>query len=273
MPHEYHPEYIQARRVLLDALEALGKHRKAVVLVGAQAIYHRVGAGHLLVAAFTTDGDLALNPNVLDDEPILAEGLLAAGFTLAVKPGTWARDDVQIDLMVPMALGGPGRRSARLGPHGTEVARKAKGLEAAIIDNSVVTLTALDPSDTRAVDVAVAGLGSPLVAKLHKLAEREPTPARWSPKDGLDVLRILQAADLGQLGMTLTGLERHEVAGPITGEARAFLRSLFGTRHAHGTAMAVRASHEVEDAATIALTCETLAARLLSAWDSAFAAP
>ncbi len=273
MPHEYDPEYVEARRVLLDALEALGRHRKAVVLVGAQAIYHRVGAGNLLVAEFTTDGDLALNPDMLDDEPLLAEGLLSASFSLAVEPGTWARDDVQIDLMVPMSLGGPGRRSARLGPHGTEVARKAKGLEAAIIDNSIVTLTALSPSDTRAVEVAVAGLGALLVAKLHKLAEREPTPARWSPKDGLDVLRILQAADLGQLGVTLAGLERHEIAGPITGEARLFLRSLFGTQDAHGSAMAVRASHEVENGATIAQSCETLASRLLSAWEGALAAP
>lgn len=273
MPREYDPEYVEARRVLLDALEALGVHRKAVVLVGAQAIYHHVGAGTLLVAEFTTDVDLALNPHVLDDEPLLAEGLLAAGFRLAVNPGTWARDGVQIDLLVPMALGGPGRRSARLGSHGGEVARKAKGLEAAIVDNSIVTLTALDPSDTRTVDVAVASLGALLVAKLHKLAEREQTPARWAPKDGLDVLRILQAADLGQLGTTLAGLERHEIAGPITGEARPFLRSLFGTQAAHGTAMAVRASYEVENAATIAQACETLAARLLSAWEGALAAP
>jgi hypothetical protein len=43
------PEYIAARRVLLDALEALGAHRKAVVLVGAQAIYLHVGEGDLAV--------------------------------------------------------------------------------------------------------------------------------------------------------------------------------------------------------------------------------
>lgn len=47
MAREYDPEYVEARRVLLDALEALGNHRKAVVLVGAQAIYQRVGAGNL----------------------------------------------------------------------------------------------------------------------------------------------------------------------------------------------------------------------------------
>lgn len=33
---------------------------------------------------------MRLNRNGLDDEPLLAEGLLAARFSLAVKPGTWA---------------------------------------------------------------------------------------------------------------------------------------------------------------------------------------
>lgn len=268
MPGAHDPEYVLARRILLDALEALGNHRKAVVLVGAQAIYLRVGEGELQVAPFTSDGDLALNPSVLDDEPILAGALRAAGFALAAKPGTWARDKVQIDLLVPSSLGGPGRRSARLGPHGTEVARKAKGLEAALVDNGVVTLPALDPADTRTVEVAVAGLGALLVAKLHKLAEREPEPGRWSPKDGLDVLRILQNADPALLGATLTGLERHTLAGPITREARSYLRHLFGTRDAHGAAMAVRATVGLEDAATIASACAALANELLTAWNS-----
>ena len=42
--------YVIARRVLLDALDALGGHRDAVVLVGAQAIYLRVGEADLAVA-------------------------------------------------------------------------------------------------------------------------------------------------------------------------------------------------------------------------------
>jgi hypothetical protein len=60
-----------------------------------------------------------------------------------------------------------------LGPHGTEVARKAKGLEAAIVDNSIHHLTALDAADARTFEVAIAGLAALLVAKLHKIAERE----------------------------------------------------------------------------------------------------
>lgn len=73
MPGEHDREHVEARRVLLDALEAPGRHRKAVVLVGAQAIYQRVGEGELQVAPSTCDGDLALNPSELDDEPLLAE--------------------------------------------------------------------------------------------------------------------------------------------------------------------------------------------------------
>ena len=54
------PEYIQARTVLLDALDALGPHREATILVGAQAVYVHSGDGDFAVAPMTTDSDLAL---------------------------------------------------------------------------------------------------------------------------------------------------------------------------------------------------------------------
>lgn len=220
------------------------------------------------MAPFTSDGDLALNPDVLDDEPLLVEALLAAGFSLTVKPGTWARHAVQIDLMVPSAVGGTGRRSARIGPHGTEVARKAKGLEAALVDYGVFTLAALDPADARTIEVAIAGRSALLVAKLHKLAEREGTLARWSSKDGLDALRIVQGGDLAKIGAVLAGLEAHPIVGAVTREARALLRRLFGTSSAHAAAMAVRASVGVEEPDTIAAACAALAGELLVAWEA-----
>ncbi len=103
---EYDPEYVAARRVLLDALAALRAQRDAVVLVGAQAIYLRVGPGDMAVAPFTTDGDRAIDPGLLVDEPILADALRAAGFDLVVTPGTWSRAGVQVELLVPSSLGG-----------------------------------------------------------------------------------------------------------------------------------------------------------------------
>ena len=65
MPGAPDPRYVRARRVLLDALEALEEHRDAIVLVGAQAIYLHTGEGDLAVSPFTLDADLALNPAAL----------------------------------------------------------------------------------------------------------------------------------------------------------------------------------------------------------------
>ncbi len=43
------PEYVAARRVLLDALTALDGHLDNLVLVGAQAVYHHSGSADLNV--------------------------------------------------------------------------------------------------------------------------------------------------------------------------------------------------------------------------------
>lgn len=69
MPGDPDLVYVRARGVLLDALEALGDHRHAVALVGAQAIYLHTGEGDIAVAPYTTDADLALNPAILADDP------------------------------------------------------------------------------------------------------------------------------------------------------------------------------------------------------------
>ena len=260
------PEYVAARRVLLDALDALGSHRKAVVLVGAQAIYLHVGEGDLAVAPYTTDGDLAIDPRELDDEPALVATLEAAGFALTVRPGTWSMTEVQIDLLVPTTLAGSGRRGARLGVHGTEVARKATGLEAALVDHAKVQLASLDPADPRSFDVSVAGVAALMVSKLHKIAERKDDPGRLQHKDGLDTLRLLRFADTAHLAATLIKLAANPVAGQVTQQARGYLQELFGDRGGVGAQMAVRASVGLEDEAAIALSCEVLARRLLDAW-------
>jgi hypothetical protein len=56
------PIYVEARRVLLDALVALAPHRQAFVVAGAQAVYLRAGESELALAPYATDGDLALDP-------------------------------------------------------------------------------------------------------------------------------------------------------------------------------------------------------------------
>ncbi len=64
------PLYVAARRVLINALVTLAPHGKAIIVVGAQAVYLRIGLNDvaIAIAPYTTDGDLALDPSLLGDE-------------------------------------------------------------------------------------------------------------------------------------------------------------------------------------------------------------
>jgi hypothetical protein len=156
MPGVPDPLYVRARATLLDAADALSEH--FVVLVGAQAIYLHTGDADLTVAEFTTDADLTISPAELADAPLLADLLVAHGFTPREHPGGWqSRDGVYVDIMVPEALAGPGTRGARLGPHGKRAARRAKRLEGALVDREKRSIPALDSADGREVGMWVAG--------------------------------------------------------------------------------------------------------------------
>lgn len=220
------PEYVMARSVLLDALQALGTHLDALVLVGAQAVYLHTGDADLIVVPTTTDADLAIFPTKLLDEPLLEDALSDAGFELGADPGTWrGRFGVAVDLMVPEVLrGGSSRRSARLPIHGNRAARRTIGLEPALVDNEIHEIAACDATDTRAVRLRVAGPAALLVAKVTKIEERRDKPTRHTPKDGLDVLRLLQSTSSEAMARRLTDLERDPLAGAVTTAAVESLR-------------------------------------------------
>jgi len=171
MPGEPDPLYVLARRALLDGLAALKPHLNSIVVIGAQAVYLRTGPADLAVPEFTIDADLAIAPELLADTPSIGDLLEAKGFELQEDPGKWkTADGIQVALLVPDALAGPGRRGARLVGHGKRVARRAKGIEGALVDSDVREIRALDPTDRRAYRVAVAGPATLFVAKIHKIA-------------------------------------------------------------------------------------------------------
>ena len=159
--------YVRARSGLLDALDALaalGPLREAAVLVGAQAIYEytRDRAGDYAVSPFTFDADLALIPELLVDDPRVIDAMQDAGYILTDQPGIYRRDDgIQVDLLVPEAVGGRYGRGANLGVHGKRAARQVRGLEGALV-----------AEDDRAYEINVAGPAALLVAKVHKLLDR-----------------------------------------------------------------------------------------------------
>jgi hypothetical protein len=68
---------VVARRVLLDGLNALRPHLRAITVVGAQAVYLRTPGAAVASAAYTSDGDLSIDPMLLGDEPLVNEALAA----------------------------------------------------------------------------------------------------------------------------------------------------------------------------------------------------
>lgn len=270
------PLYVAARRVLLDTLTLLAPYGDAVIVVGAQAVYLRTGEGDvgITIAPYTTDGDLALNPELLSDEPDLEALMSDAGFT-AEDPGMWqivvrvGDEDVVIpvDLIVPEgASTGEGRRGARIPPHGKRATRRAVGLEAALVDHSPITVTALDPSDTRRVTVEVAGVAALLVAKAHKIHDRVEGSRknRLIDKDAADVYRIMQTVSPAAVAGTVHLLLADPMSSAVTGRALDYMRDLFGRRAGEGVTMAQRALQLAIDPEQVATLCVAFIEQLLA---------
>ena len=138
---------------------------------------------------------------------------------------------------------GGGRRGARLGVHGNRAARRAVGLEAALVDHSTLSIIALDPADARSFDVEVAGVAALLIAKAHNIRDRlgSSRPDRAADKDAVDIYRLMQSSLPGDVGVRFAELRRDPIAGPVTETAIAALAELFQRRNSAGVGMAVRA--------------------------------
>ena len=209
-----------------------------------------------------------IDPALLRDVPEIEAAMLGARFERGNRVGVWiaSRDvagvpaKVEVDLMVPDAVGGGGRRAARLPGHAKEVARKTRGLEAALIDKTVVSIRALEPADSRSFDVAIAGPAALLIAKAHKIAERvaEREQRRLEDKDALDILRLLQATETTVLARTVKTLLQADVARDVTREALAILKEHFTDARAAGPQMAVRAAGALMPADVVAASCAAL---------------
>lgn len=97
MPGEPDQLYIEARRALLDALEALKPHLDSLIVVGAQAIYLHAGEADVAVATYTKDGDVAIDPRNLGAIPHSTrrcwtlDSLRASSQAFGTAPGPWLR--------------------------------------------------------------------------------------------------------------------------------------------------------------------------------------
>ena len=268
--------YLIARRVLLDALDALGEHRDAMVLVGAQAVYLRVGDADLALAPYTTDADLVIDPHRLAEIPPLEQVLLGAGFAPASRDsvGVWltrqrtsrqVEAEIAVDLLVPLSVSpGSGRRAARLPGHHAKAARIVRGLDGAVVDADLMRLSALEPEDGRSVEVRVAGAGALLIAKAHKIDDRLGSD-RLTDKDAFDVLRLLRGTATADLADRFRRLSLDERSAAATQRGRMLLDAQFGRPQAPGIQMAIRAAGPLGKPTEIARLFESLMGELLAA--------
>jgi hypothetical protein len=260
---------VAARGALLDALAALEPHRGSVIVIGAQAIYLHTGATSVALAEATKDSDLALDTRTLPGKPLIEDAMSAAGFCRdlgAPQPGSWLNPaGIPVDLMVPEAqAGSAGRRGARIPPHSKHATRRAAGLEAAVVDHSPMLVAALDPGDGRTFTANVAGPAALIVAKLHKLGERQTTPGRLVDKDAHDLYRLLVSTRTDSLASGLHRLRDDTLAGPTTVQALQYLDKMFARGpEAVGSTMAGRAEEGVGDPVTVAASVAVLAEDLL----------
>jgi hypothetical protein len=170
--------------------------------------------------------------------------MTGAGFALLsqpgghVEPGIWMASTevageqftVPIDLIVPEGVApSGGRRGARLGVHGNRAARRATGLEAALIDDEM-TLASLEPGDGRAVVTNVAGTAALFVAKLYKVHDRSATGRtdRLNDKDAADLIRLMRADPASVVGTRLGELATNPIAGAATVDSLTYLDELIG---------------------------------------------
>lgn len=272
MPGESDPILVDARRALLDALDALEGHRDNVIVIGAQAVYMHTGALDLPLAETTKDADIALDGSQLDEDPRVEQALADAGFypdPQKSQPGAWcSRDGMPVDVMVPEKFAGPAaknRRGARIPPHENSSMRRAEGLEAAVVDNELREVTALDASDGRRLEVKVAGPAALLVAKLFKIHERIEQRRRLDAKDAHDAYRLLRAIPTDSLAGALRNLLDSEAAGEITRQALGFLEELFGSPDAPGSQLAGDAERGVGEPEVVAQAVSLLTGDLLRA--------
>jgi len=258
--------YVTARKALLDVLDVLGPHIKSVILVGAQAIYVHTGDAEFAVSPFTYDADLAINPGELADAPRLIELMRKAEFSLTGQPGLYKRtvDGAQVDLLVPAALGGSGRRGARLGLQGNKAAMKVRGLEGALVDHSPARIQSLDENDHRVHMIAVAGPAALLVSKVLKVAERsEAAQRRQDDKDAFDIFRLLRAVQTSALAAGLNRLLGDELSSAVTAEAVEAFKILFGGPTGIGVQMVVSHIRGIEPEDTISASCVALSQDLI----------
>lgn len=202
-----------SRRAIINVVGVLAVHAESLTLVGAHAVLLRTM--DLDAPSMPTgDGDLGVTPGLVGDGPSIETLLADAGYehrTMA-RPGLWGRESFdesdgmrsyreKIDLLAPHGLSGTVSRTKRgvpalQGAHGKLAVGNALGLELAVLNRSLMTIT--DFADPRlSAEIFVAEIPALILAKGSKIGERlrEPRKGPVRDKDLGDLWRLMAVAD------------------------------------------------------------------------------
>jgi hypothetical protein len=265
-----------SRRAIISILtEVLPDQAGSLTILGGHAVMLRCPQTFGLVLP-TSDGDFAVTPIQVNDQPSFTDALRSAGFEPrdSSRPGLWGRGrrdasglvswDEQIDFLCPGSLTGNVGRSRRSvtvlkTTHGTAAVGVADGIELATVDRGPVMITDLaDPS--RSVEANVAGIPALVCAKSYKLGERleriATRPQRVLPKDFGDLFLLMANSDPEE---TAQVFNRHSDDSP-TGKAIALGRRHFANVLRSPIALSIWRE------ATEQILPDGVLADLLSAW-------
>lgn len=232
-----------SRRLLIDAINALEEFGRSATVVGAHAVHVWVEQawGPVEMEA-TRDGDVAINPVLVAESPKLVELMRGIGAVPAMpdRPGVYGyasesdlpfAERVTVDLIVPEAYAGPGRRAARI-PGQHHAASRARGLELALWDRHLRALSTVD-DPAASTDAYIAGPAALLIAKAHKVHERalqvHNRPDRLRPKDSGDVALLMMVSSPSDVADTLgKHVQDHPEIRDAVSDGAHYLIELYG---------------------------------------------
>lgn len=225
-----------SRRLLLEAIGVLEPFRESLTVIGAHAVFARVqDTLPDLAMQATSDADLAVNPAFVTSQPTILSLMEGAGLAVVSpdRPGIYGYQSesglpqssrTTIDLLVPEAYAGAGRRGARIAGQ-RNAATRAEGIELAIYDRSSMRLSPLPGDrDLEPVEVMVAGHAALLVAKAFKIRDRvrayASRPHRLRQKDSVDIGLLMLTCDPAEAAATMAGVcSTHPETAEIAAEA------------------------------------------------------
>jgi hypothetical protein len=273
--------YRIARWTLIEGIRALSAFpRSSVVLVGAHAVYHHAPDTVGAMTPFTLDGDLAVDPRLIEFPQKIYDALDAAGFSLRserfgglYKYDRASSDDeyaARLDIFVPAAFARQWNFD-RYDKMASLAVFNQEGLELCLIDHAPMKIGPIGSEETVAsIEVEVAGVLALLVAKGYKIGERfaqGPEAFQGVQKDVADIYRLLAVSSDVEIAKKVEDLGNQPQVRGVARVGASYIRTLCGPRGA-GCELLSQALGSAAEASIILESLEILAERFANVVDA-----